>query len=389
PIVLDSGNPSTRRRKPSPAQGTLVSVVVGGLLAGGIYFLLKHTILSDASPPSNPPSVATTSDDRSSNNTSVVKAENSAQENLSVKHSEPLTAASATPRHAASSEARPKPLLDSQELVADADEVKPSEREPDSLPESPESTASVEGEPQPAPVNSVVAANPGADALKKPNERNEEKEREEPKLSKRKWTTLVLLNPNLKGASPIPDDFPIWNFEKGYSFRGSGVDVNQLGDYLVDGEFIIRDGYLRREFGNSALLRLPAAEDFELEGVIQLEGPGGWLMLLGWDLESSSGYVIYNTKLRVSGSTWFVIEIAGGNPVPDSERELVKRDAEGVGALRVLIDKKKVSMQAADEYLFRDEALPNYNPGHVAIGTFSTQYGPQNIGIRSLRMRLR
>jgi hypothetical protein len=255
------------------------------------------------------------------------------------------------------------------------------------LPESSESTASIKGEPQPVPAKAVVAANPGANAINKPNEREEE--REEPKLSKRKWTTLVLLNPNLKGTSPIPDDFPIWNFEKDYAFKGFKINANRLGDYQVDGEFIIRDGYLRREFGNSALLRLPAAEDFELEGIVHLEGVGGWLMLLGWHLESRSGYVIYNTKLRVSGSTWYVVEIEGGIPVPDSERELVVRDAEGVGALRVLIDEKKVSMQAAGEYLFREEPLPNYQPGHVAIGTYSTQYGPQNIGIKSLRMRLR
>jgi hypothetical protein len=319
-----------------------------------------------------------------------VNTENSPQDNLSDEHSEPLTAASATSSPATSSEAQPKLILDPQDVVvAEADEEKPSEREPDSLPESPESTAVVEGEPQPAPANPVVAAKPGADAINKPNERDDEEEREEPQLSKRKWTTLVLLNPNLKGMSPIPDDFPIWNFEKGYAFKGFKVNVNRLGDYQVDGEFIIRDGFLRRQFGNSALLRLPAAEDFELEGIVHLEGVGGWLMLLGWHLESRTGYVIYNTKLRVSGSTWYVVEIEGGLPVPDSERELVIRNAEGIGALRVLVDQKKVSMQAAGEYLFREEELPNYNPGHVAIGTFSTQYGPQNIGIKSLRMRLR
>jgi hypothetical protein len=45
-------------------------------------------------------------------------------------------------------------------------------------------------------------------------------------------------------------------------------------------------------------------------------------------------------------------------------------------------------MQAAGAYLFKDVELPNYQEGHVAIGTFSPQYGAQNIGIESLRMKL-
>lgn len=212
--------------------------------------------------------------------------------------------------------------------------------------------------------------------------------REEVELRKRRWTALLLL-PNGQGEVPIPDDFNVWNYPKGYSFSSRG-GLHHLADYRVDGEFIIRNGYLRREFGNSALLHLPKADDFELEGLVDIPaGVGGWLILLGWDVEKKSGYVIYCTGLRTFPDQWFVTEIKDGKPVANTFRRLVKRNAEGQGALRVFVENGKVSMQAAGDYLFRDEEMPNYKEGHVAIGTFSPRYGPKNIGIKSLRMRLK
>lgn len=221
------------------------------------------------------------------------------------------------------------------------------------------------------------------------NQQTEKQEqREEIKLSNRRWTNLVFFQNPAQGDFPIPENFFVWNYPKGYGFKGSGFDQHRLGGFKVDGEFIIRDGYLRREFGNSALLHLPPAENFDLEGIASFEGLGGWLMLVGWNIESKSGYVIYNTKLK-NGSVWFAIEIKDGKPVEKSERVLVTRRVEGEGALRVRVEDKTISMQVADAYLFRDEALPNYQEGHVAIGTYSPSYGPQNIGIKSLRMMLR
>jgi hypothetical protein len=220
-------------------------------------------------------------------------------------------------------------------------------------------------------------------------EENDRKERPEPELSTTKWTNLVALRSRQRRDAPLPDNFPVWNVEKGYSFAGAASDPHRLAKYEGDGEFIIRKGYLRRELGNSALLRLPSAENFDIEGIMQCEGVGGWLILLGWDFEQKSGYIVYNTKLRVSGSHWFLIEIDEGQPIISSERKLAERDAKGEGALRLRMDDQKLSLQVSDALLIREEKLPNYKAGHVAIGTFSPPYGPQDIGIKSLRMKLR
>jgi hypothetical protein len=217
----------------------------------------------------------------------------------------------------------------------------------------------------------------------------EENDRKEPELSSRKWTNLVVLKGNQRGEAPLPKDFPVWNYEKGYTFAGSALDPHRLGKFRLDGEFTIQNGYLRRELGNSALLRLPAAENFDLEGIVHLDGFGGWMILLGWDFEQKSGYIVYNTKMRLSGSLWFLIEIEEGQAILRTEQLLVDRDAKGEGALRVRVEDQKFSLQAAGNVLVREEPLPNYKAGHVAIGTFSPQYGAQNIGIKSLRMKLR
>jgi hypothetical protein len=216
----------------------------------------------------------------------------------------------------------------------------------------------------------------------------EKKPREDVKLSKKKWTTLVLLPANQPGESPIPEDFPVWNFPKNYSFSGDKFDQHRLGSFSVDGEFIIRNGYIVREFGKDALLRLPIAKDFDLEGIIAIQDKGGWMILVGWDIEAKSGYAIYNTQL-VQGGHWFLVEIKDGKAVEFSVKKLVAHETKGLGPLRLRVDNKKVSMQAAGAYLFRDVPLPNYQEGHVAIGTFNPNYGPRQIGIKSLRMMLR
>ncbi|MBD3674325.1 MAG: hypothetical protein HUJ26_12440 [Planctomycetaceae bacterium] len=216
----------------------------------------------------------------------------------------------------------------------------------------------------------------------------EKEEREDVRLSNRKWTNLVYFPRVQQGEAPIPEEFPVWNYPKEYTFTGTKIDQHRLGNYKVDGEFIVRDGYLVREFGNSALLHLPPAEDFDLEGIIALKDKGGFLILVGWDIKSRSGYAIYQTQL-VQGGPWFLIEFKDGQPVTKEDKQLVNRDVSGEGAFRLRVDDKKLSLQVAGAYLVRDVPLPNYQEGHVAIGTYSPAYGPRTIGIKSLRMRLR
>lgn len=374
PIELETLKNSRKPKKSSSSAGTLIAVLLGGISAVAVFFLLRESEsgqnsqsrsadVSEVKTPLMPAS------EDAANSPSLETSAVKETTDFSTIEEKPLSAPIESDRIAAESKKIAAIEQDAPPLVAPREEERVA-----LVVSSSETDESTEEKQEPE---------------QKENPEEKQDKREEIKLSKRRWTTLVLLQDNLKGEFPLPDNFPIWNYEKGYDFVGARVDGHRLGNFRTDGEFIIRDGYLRREFGNTALLHLPAAENFELEGIMQTEGPGGWLILLGWDVEKKSGYVIYNTQSRVSWSIWFLVEIIDGKAVPDSEKKIVDRHANGEGALRVLMDKKKVSMQAVGAYLFRDEELPNYKEGHVAIGTFSPQYGPKDIGIKSLRMKLR
>ncbi|MBD3676364.1 MAG: hypothetical protein HUJ26_22875 [Planctomycetaceae bacterium] len=187
-----------------------------------------------------------------------------------------------------------------------------------------------------------------------------EPNRPEVKLSNRSWTVLLLV-PDGEMMEAIPDDAPIWNFERRYKFSGTAKGQHRLGKFSIDGEFVLKNGWLFRAFGDSALLGLPKAEDFELEGRAFIGGEaGGWLMLVGWDMESKSGYAIYATRLKTIDCQWYIVEIKDGKAVAGTEKMMVKRNAEGDGALRVMVDNKKLSLQASGVYLIRDVPMPNY-----------------------------
>lgn len=206
-------------------------------------------------------------------------------------------------------------------------------------------------------------------------------------LHPRKWTTLVRIPNANHPTREIPDEAPVRNIETGYSFSGIGADKNHLGEFRVDGRYLLKEGYLRREFGNHALLQLPPADGFELEGIVHLANEGGWLMLLGWNLDTRSGYVLFNTQLKTSGSHWMILRIDEGIAIPDSQQNIIQREVNGEGALKVRVEERKLSLMVANAMICKDYDLPHYQPGIVAIGTFANQYGPQDISIKSLRMR--
>lgn len=393
PLELNELNSSKRTQPTSSSRGMLVGALLGSVSAFALFFLLKDQFGNPPAPQQQADNTAATENSSTSDSADVPNSnaevadtqENSVSNNLNPKNVDPeqVDSENILTRNNSSStteKAIDDATLDSEELIESTIPVTPL------LAEKPEANliaAATQTSPT-QPKSQSSSSNASSSAKTK-----EENKREDVKLSDRRWTTLVLFQKPVKGEAPIPENFPVWNFPKGYQFEGSKHDQHRLGNFRVDGEFIIRDGYLRREFGNTALLHLPAAQNFDLEGIASFEGIGGWLMLVGWNIETKSGYVIYNTKLRSNTSPWFAIEIKDGKPVPNTERVLVDRRVEGEGALRVRIEDKTISMQVADGYLFKDEKLPNYKEGHVAIGTYSPRYGPQNIGIKSLRMKLR
>lgn len=203
-----------------------------------------------------------------------------------------------------------------------------------------------------------------------------------------RWKTLLLLRNKRQKSQPIPADMPV-RAVINMSFEGPHpTHPHLLGKYEADGRFIMHEGCLQQESGHSALIQLPTADSFDLEGLVNLKGEGSWLILLGWDVETNSGYCLYQPQLRVSGGPFHICRIEKGKTVTDSDREIANVDLNGEGALRIRVLEKELSMQVLDQLIVHDYTLKHYQPGAIMIGTYNSRYGPKKLGIASLRMRL-
>jgi len=202
-----------------------------------------------------------------------------------------------------------------------------------------------------------------------------------------RWKTLLLLRSPRHKSQPIPADMPMRAMIN-MTFEGPHPDhPHLLGKYDANGRFILHQGYLQQESGKAALVQLPKADSFDLEGIVNLKGEGSWLILLGWNTETNSGYCLYQPQLRVSGGPFHICRIENGKTVPNSDRELANVDLNGEGALRIQVLEKDLSLQVLDKLIVRDYTLKDYQPGHILIGTYNSRYGPKKLGIRSLRIR--
>ena len=53
------------------------------------------------------------------------------------------------------------------------------------------------------------------------------------------------------------------------------------------------------------------------------------------------------------------------------------------------VENKKLNLKIGNRTaVIRDMPLPNYQRGQIILGTYDTRYGPKDIQIRSLRIRL-
>lgn len=202
-----------------------------------------------------------------------------------------------------------------------------------------------------------------------------------------RWKTLLLLRSRRQKAKPIPADMPIQPVIN-MTFDGPHPEhPHLLGKYDADGRFILHEEYLQQESGNAALVQLPKVDSFDLEGIVNLKGEGSWLILLGWNMETNSGYCLYQPQLRVSGGPFHICRIEKGKTVDKSDRELANVDLNGEGALRIRVLEKKLSLQVLNQAIARDYTLKDYQPGYIMIGTYNSRYGPKKLGIKSLRIR--
>lgn len=201
------------------------------------------------------------------------------------------------------------------------------------------------------------------------------------------WTVLHLANPRARGRAKLSKRAAVENLSD-FKFTGPRPgDPFLLGDVEVDGEWGLVDGVLQRTGGKATALRLGRVGDFEMEGILEAEGTGGWYFLVGMD--KGHGYAVYNVTTRSSGSPWLTCEFRNKKGIDSTHREFVRHEWKGREAFRMSIIDKKLSVQVGRTKLTDDVELPNYHEGDLILGTYDTKYGPKPVKIRSLRIRAR
>lgn len=200
-----------------------------------------------------------------------------------------------------------------------------------------------------------------------------------------KWTVLVNPARPRAGVIAIPPKAPIHNLEE-FQFKGPQVGHPFcLGDFIEDGQFALANGAAAVVEGKNALLSLGVADSFEMEGILELDGLGGWLMLLGW--HEGHGYSLSNVTLKDSGSPWFVCEYRGNEAIVPTNNEVRQLQWKGVNPFRMSVKDRQLTVQVDKAFVVENYPLENYSAGELMIGTYDTRYGPRPLKIKSLRIR--
>lgn len=162
-------------------------------------------------------------------------------------------------------------------------------------------------------------------------------------------------------------------------------DAFQLGNFAADGKWGLHDGGVVRTEGRNAALKLGRAENFELEGNIELGEEGGWFLLVGWD--EGRGYSIMNVGFRESPSPWFITEYRGSAAIADTHQEVAKHAWRKEQTLKLSVKQQELNLSVGRISVLKQQLLPNYGEGDIILGVYDTKYGPRPLRIRSLRIR--
>lgn len=201
----------------------------------------------------------------------------------------------------------------------------------------------------------------------------------------KEWTVLWDARRSAPGKRPLEEDSPLQPLKE---FQIEGVpdaDPFWLSNFRSEGTWGSANRRLTRIAGKNAALKLARAESFELQGVLNAEGLGGWFLLFGWD--KGHGYGLYNVTLKTSGSPWIFTEFRDSAAIAETHREKHRYLWKGEQPMFVVIIDKKLTVQVGRETILKDFELPNYHAGDVILGTYDTPYGPKPVSVRSLRIR--
>lgn len=200
-----------------------------------------------------------------------------------------------------------------------------------------------------------------------------------------KWTVLHLAGKGDRTARPLSkqsklqplDGFELTGPEPGHAFI--------LGNFLGDGTWGVINGAVQLAGGKNAALRLARANSFELEGTMEMDGFGGWFLLVGWD--DGRGYSISNVTMKESGSPWFITEYRGGVAIPETNQVVARHDWHRLQPFKVTVKENELTFTLGKLNLLEQQALADYTEGDVIFGVYDTRYGPRPVKIQSLRIR--
>lgn len=200
-----------------------------------------------------------------------------------------------------------------------------------------------------------------------------------------RWTVLCTPGRRIQGSRPLPPngkiqplpDLQFTGPEPGHPFV--------LGDFAADGEWGVADGGIVRVKGNNAALKLGRAENFELDGTLEMGDEGGWFLLVGWN--EGRGYSIINIGFRESPSPWFITEYRGGAAIAEAHQHITHHAWRDAQPVNLTVKDQVLNLHVGKVHVLQDQQLAQYSVGDVILGVYDTRYGPRPIRIRALRIR--
>jgi hypothetical protein len=208
------------------------------------------------------------------------------------------------------------------------------------------------------------------------------------KPSAPKWEVLHTQPKGLPipGVTKLPAKSVIKNLES-LELTGPQTpeDTFVIGKFFLNGTFGVEDGVIHRTTGANAAITLGSAEDFELEGLVDAEGLGGWFWLVGY--EEGSGYMLSYAGKKKSDCYWRVTQLSRGQVVPDTDEIFNTHTWKAPQPLRLVVKDKHLSMWVGTTRLANELELPEYTSGEIITGTYDTKYGALDVKFHSLRIK--
>ena len=174
------------------------------------------------------------------------------------------------------------------------------------------------------------------------------------------WTALAFFS----GALP----FSVW-----VGRLVLRTDIRQYGDHNPGASNVMRAG--SKFWGFIAIL----LDGFK--GAIPIWMAIGWGHVSGWPL----AIVAIAPVLGHAYSPF--LGFRGGKAIQETHVEFPDFEWKGEQPFKVRVENNALSIEVGPQKVFDQQALPNYEPGSIMLGTYDTRYGPRAVRLVTLRGR--